>query len=119
QSGQWQATSDGRYIATSSGTASPAIDLIAVRAAPAYLLDITAKFNTSSQGGIIFDQYSPTEFKFVTLSADAKQVIIGHRAKAGWFTDALYNNSTIASGVDYTLDLTLKGNSVSVTFNGQ
>ena len=46
-------------------------------------------------------------------------MLIGHRtAKAGWVTDAAWNSGTsMNSSTDYTLNATLVGNTVSVTFN--
>jgi len=83
------------------------------------LLDISVKLNFSvgGEGGIIFDQYGPQDFKFVTISAG--KITLGHRTAKGWFTDLVVNNSAIVAGTDYTLGLSLKGTSVSISLNGQ
>jgi hypothetical protein len=47
-----------------------------------------------------------------------KQIILGHSTSKGWFIDSVYNNSSLAAGVDYNLGLTLKGTTIGVTLNG-
>jgi hypothetical protein len=79
------------------------------------LIDLSAKFKVTGEGGLVFDQYSESDFKFVTISAG--KVTLGHRTATGSFVDATYANSSIVNGTDYTLGLTLKGTTVSVTLN--
>jgi Ca2+-binding RTX toxin-like protein len=116
-SGTWNLVS-GRYEGTAGATA-PAIDLTAVRVLSYALLDISAKlkFSAGGEGGFIYDQYAPDRYKFVTISAG--KITLGHRTAKGFFTDLVVNNSSIVAGTDYTLGLTLKGTTVSVTLNGQ
>ena len=54
-------------------------------------LSVKLKFSAGGEGGIIFDQYSPTDFKFVTISAG--KITLGHRTGNGWFTDLVINNT--------------------------
>ncbi|HET9220026.1 MAG TPA: hypothetical protein VFR18_23810 [Terriglobia bacterium] len=116
-SGTWNLVS-GRYEGTAGATA-PAIDLTAVRVLSYALLDISAKlkFSAGGEGGFIYDQYAPDRYKFVTISAG--KITLGHRTAKGFFTDLVVNNASIVAGTDYTLGLTLKGTTVSVTLNGQ
>jgi len=114
--GAWS-TANGRYDGT-AGTGTPAMDLFALKVGANSLLDLSSTFRTTGEGGFIFDQYTAEDFKFVTLSAVTKQIILGHRTTKGWFIDAVYNNSTLAAGVDYNLGLTLRGTTASVTLNG-
>jgi hypothetical protein len=87
-------------------------------AAP-YLIRIQATLSTDSTGGLIFDQYSATEFKFAAISSETGQVIIGHyTSRKGWVIDASTDRS-IASGTDYELQVTLKGTTVSVELDGE
>ncbi|KKL51236.1 hypothetical protein LCGC14_2297520, partial [marine sediment metagenome] len=81
---------------------------------------VQANFGTTSgMGGIIFDQYGATEFKFVAISAKTNQVIIGHHtAHKGWVIDASIDR-VIVSGKDYQLQVTLKGTTVSVELDAQ
>jgi Ca2+-binding RTX toxin-like protein len=81
-------------------------------------LELEAKVRTSTMGGIVYDYYGPDDFKFVVIRADTDQVIFGHRTAKGWYQDAVFAK-TIDAGVDYTLNVSLKGTTVSVTLNGQ
>jgi hypothetical protein len=81
-------------------------------------LELSAKLNTTGRAGFVFDRYGNERFKFVAIDAVTDQVIIGHwTAKRGWATDAVVSK-VIDAGVDYTLGLTLKGTTASVTLNG-
>lgn len=116
----WDAANNGRYDAASLDVNAPAIDLLNVRVAAASLVDLSAKFKTYGQGGLVFDAYSPTDFKFAILSADARNISLGHYTeRSGWVTDARYSNASLMAGQDYTLGLSLKGSTVSVTLDGQ
>jgi hypothetical protein len=114
-SGTWNVAA-GRYEGT-AGT-NPAIGLTAVRVLSYALLDVSTKlkFSTGGEGGLIFDQYAPDLFKFVTISAG--KITLGHRTPKGWFTDQVFNNNSLTAGTDYTLGLTLKGSTLSVSLNG-
>jgi len=116
QSGVWT-LGGGRYAGAADAT-TPAIDLTNINVTSFSLIDLSATLKTSGAGGFVYDAYSATDFKFVTISAG--QVVLGHRTDKGWFTDATYSNATLApGGVDYTLGITLKGTTVSVTLNNQ
>ena len=52
------------------------------------------------------------------LDVATQQVLIGHRTAAGWFVDAVASRALNAT-TDYTLGVTVRGASVSVTLNGQ
>ncbi len=115
-SGTWSLAS-GRYTGA-AGAATPAIDLTAINVPSYSLVDLSGILKTTGAGGFVFDVYSATDFKFVTISAG--QITLGHRTAKGWFTDATYSNTAlILANTDYTLGLTLKGTTVSVTLNNQ
>jgi Ca2+-binding RTX toxin-like protein len=115
-SGAW-GLAGGRYDGT-AGATSPAIALTAINVTSYSLVDLSAVLRTTGAGGFVFDEYSPTDFKFVTIAAG--QVTLGHRTDKGWFVDATYINAgLLPAGTDYTLGLTLKGTTVSVTLDGQ
>ena len=65
----------------------------------------------------MFDYQGPAYYKFVTLSADSKQIIIGHRIGATTTIDKTYS-TTVSSGTDYKLGVTLRGGLVNVSLNG-
>jgi hypothetical protein len=52
----------------------------------ATVLGLSAKFNVTAEGGLVFDHYDATHFKFVTISAG--KITLGHRTTKGWFVDA-------------------------------
>ena len=108
----------GRRYAGVAGATSAAIDLASFKVKSYSLLDLTTTFRVSGEGGIIYDEYSADLFKFVSISAG--KITLGHHTSKGWFTDAVINNSSIVAGTtDYTLGVTLRGTTVSVTLNGQ
>jgi hypothetical protein len=78
-----------------------------------YLLDFSGTLKTAGEGGLVFDLYSPTDYKFVTVSAG--KITLGHRTGSSFVTDAVYSSSTIVLNADETIGLTLKGTTVSVT----
>src|SRR5262245_47265429 len=86
---------------------------------PNSILDLSTIVNTQSSGGLVYDAYGPNDFKFVTLDAQADQVIIGHHTeRRGWVQDAVVPR-VINTGTDYTLGVSLKGTTVSVSVGGQ
>lgn len=117
-SGKWQVNS-GWYIGTTSSGTS-AVDLMNLKVGSAYMAELNTTLKTSYQGGFVFDYYGPEDFKFVAVSVETKQIILGHRTpKGGWTIDMALTNSNLNSTTDYKLGLTLKGSTVSVTLNGQ
>ncbi len=102
----------GRFAGTAAGDVA-AIELASVSVGSAYLLDLSGTFNTTGEGGFVFDLYSPTDYKFVTVSAG--KITLGHRTDRGFFTDAVYNNAGITGAADETIGLNVKDTTVSVT----
>ncbi len=91
------------------------VDQLSVDAA----LLLNATVNTAGRAGFVFDRYAADAFKFVAIDAARDQVIIGHyTAKTGWVNDAVVSK-LIDAGTDYSLGLSLKGSTVSVTLDGQ
>ena len=117
--GAWS-VGGGRYNASpNGGTGMSLLDLGPDRLAVSSYLEVSARLNTAGQAGFVFDRYGDEGFKFVALDAPADQVIIGHyTAKGGWAVDAKVSR-VVDAGTDYTLDVTLKGTTVSVSVNGQ
>jgi hypothetical protein len=113
-SGTWQVVG-GRDSGT-AGT-NPAIELVSFNVQASSMIDLTATFKTSGEGGFVYDMYAINDFKFVSISAG--KITMGHRTAKGWFTDATVSNSSILANTDYTVELVLKGTTVSVNLNGQ
>lgn len=80
-------------------------------------IEATATFRTTGIGGIAFDSYGASDLKFAVLDVIGQQVLIGHIAKGQWVVDASVAR-VLAANTDYTLTLTIKGLSVSVSVNG-
>lgn len=117
--GSWTAPA-GRLVGSPiNGGIALAGNDIAV-GAQAYL-ELSARFSTATgaSGGIVFDRYSPTDFKWASFSASGKTVQIGHyNARDGWKVDATLTRNDLVVGTDYTLGVVLKGGTVSVQLNG-
>ena len=111
--GEGWTEAEGRYAGEN------AVALTRMTIDPAYLLDLSATLQTDGQGGFVFDWYGPKDYKFVAVSVETGQVLIGHStAKGGRVIDAAWNSGTLMnSSTDYSLNATLMGNTVSVTFN--
>jgi hypothetical protein len=117
RAGTWTTTTDGRFLATASAVATPAIDLINYPVAPGSTLAILTTLKTFGQGGVVFDYQGPTAFKYAVLSADGKRIVIGHVLGNSNVVDATYNTS-LSAGTDYKLGVTLKAGLVNVSLNG-
>jgi hypothetical protein len=127
-SGTWT-TDSGTYtgMTTSGAAAISLLDLgLGLGMAPSTfslkptsLLDLKATVQTSSRAGLIYDYYSNTgSFKFAALLKDTQQIVLGHyTSKGGWVFDEV-KSFTVVSGTNYTLELTGRGSTVSLTVNG-
>ena len=81
-------------------------------------LDLDATVRATAIGGIAFDVYGLTDYKFVALDIPGQRVLVGHvDRRRGWVVDATFSR-TLASGVDQTLSLSLRGATVSVSVGG-
>jgi len=116
-SGTWSVTTDGRFLATASIATAPAFNLIGYPVTAGSLVEISTTLKTSGQGGVVFDYQGPEYYKFVTLSADSKQLIIGHRTAEGTVIDKTYAMS-VSANTDYKLGVTLRGGLVNTSING-
>jgi hypothetical protein len=120
--GTWSAAG-GRYAGTPLAPADTAINLMnlggVMQLATTSLLDLNTVLKTSGRAGFVFDRYSDTDFKFAAIDVATTQVMIGHRASSGWFIDAAVTNATLNATTDYTLGVTLRGSTASITLNGQ
>jgi hypothetical protein len=120
-SGAWQ-VAGGRYDGVPAAGSDRAVSLATLpdgkSLAVSSLLAIETTLRTAGTGGIVFDYYTPDDFKYVAVNAVTNQVILGHHTKKGWFADAVASR-TIGAGVDHKLAVSLKGTTVSVTLDGQ
>lgn len=70
-----------------------------------------------SNGFVIYDYHSPTDFKFAGAYAGDNQWLIGHRNDVGWVSDAVFSQS-IEAETDYDLKVLIEGESVTLSVNG-
>ncbi len=107
---------DGR-LTGAAGAAVNTFNLGTTLRADSYL-ELEAKLSTSGIGGIVFDSYGPSDYKFVALDVANDKVLVGHvSAKGGYKVDQSFSR-VLDAGVDYTLKLIFKGASTSIQVNG-
>jgi subtilisin-like proprotein convertase family protein len=86
---------------------------------PSYLLRLSTDITSGSLGGIVFDMYDAEHYKFAVLSVDTNEVLVGHHtARSGWVIDAAVSYD-FGQTADNSLEVTLKGTTVSVVVNGE
>jgi hypothetical protein len=116
--GVWQ-IDGGRYNGTPGVNDIAAVSLIDLGLDHGFevssVLEIETTVTTDGTAGFIFDYYAPDDFKFAAIDAVTGQAIIGHyTGRNGWVTDAAFD-VVIEPGVDYVLNLSLKGSTVSLS----
>jgi hypothetical protein len=115
--GTWTTTSDGHFVGTAASAAAPAVNLMGYGIAPGAMIDLSTTLRTGGQGGIVFDYQGPSYYKYVTLSADSKQIVIGHATSSGTVIDKTYAMS-VSANTDYVLGVNVRGSLVNVSING-
>ncbi len=68
--------------------------------------------------GLVFDQYSAFDYKFVAIDVAGQRVVVGHQDPIRGFVIEQTIAKTLLGTTDYTLSLSLKATSVAVTLNG-
>ena len=114
--GAWS-VSGGRYgVTPGDGTGFSLLDLGPEHLKVSSYLELNGTVNAAGMAGYIFDRYGDTSFKFAAIDAAGGRLVIGHyTSKSGWAIDASVA-TPIAAG-DHTLNVTLKGSTVSATLN--
>ena len=119
--GTWAPTSaDQRYSGTSTGTAAATkgIDLGTTPLQPESYIEYSTQARTAQMAGLVFDQYSANDYKFVAIDVAGQRIVVGHQDRIRGFVVEQTVAKTLLATTDYTLSLTLKGTSVAVTLNG-
>ena len=81
-------------------------------------LELTSRVRTSGVAGIVFDQYSAGDFKFVAIDVPNQRLLIGHQApNGGWVVEHQIARTLLATQ-DYDIQLILRGAAISVSLNG-
>jgi hypothetical protein len=119
--GTWQ-VSAGRYVGTagSGSTGMKIVDLgLGHGLQPNSYLELQTTVRTNMIGGVIFDEYATNRFKFAAIDVAAGKVLLGHvDPQRGWTIDTSVSR-TLTANTDYTMQLIIKGPTVSVSLNGQ
>ena len=63
---------------------------------------------------VIFDYWSPTDFKFAGIDVSTNKLVVGHRTAAGWITD---NQTPFQARADTTYNLLIQVNGTNVIVN--
>ncbi len=124
QSGSWS-VAGGRYDVAAAFAGSDEVSLLQMSAAVPSSLELSATLNAAaasgtyySNGFLIFDYQSPTNFKFAGAFIGRQQWVIGHRDANGWEVDASAGDPAIAAGIDFNLQLWLQGTNADLLVNG-
>ena len=104
QSGSWS-VSAGRYGAAPSAVGGDAVSLLQVSGALPSSLEFDVTMNATaaagsffSNGFIVFDYQSPTNFKYAGAFVGLQQWVVGHRDANGWHIDAVRQRSEHRAG---------------------
>src|SRR5262249_18284108 len=118
KTGTWSVSSGTYTGATSSSAAAVAVMVPGVKATPeAYVEWETVLKAGGGLGGLAFDYYSTSDYKFVTLDNTSGALTIGHVRNGKLVTDFTMT-ATITPGADQKVMLALSGTSVTVSVNG-
>jgi hypothetical protein len=118
KSGIWT-LGGGRYTGAPAGSivAVSTVDL-GSSVASTSSVEVEATVSSTGIGGLAFDAYAIDDFKFVALDIAGGRVLVGHVSRrGGWVVDAAFAQA-LNAGIDYVLNLALKGTVVTVTLNG-
>ena len=88
-----------------------------VRIAAEQVVEIEATLEAGGAGGIVFDQYGETDFKFVYID-ESGVVSIGHQTGQRWDIEASAQMPNQVKG-DYDIRVALVGTTVSVIIDNQ
>ena len=73
----------------------------------------------SGNAYLIFDYFSPTDFKFAGIDSGTNKVVVGHRTASGWVVDQTgIVQGSVHSGTWYDLMVVVNGLVVTVYVNG-
>ncbi len=66
---------------------------------------------------VIFDYFSPTDFKFAGINVALNQIQLGHRTAAGWIVDKMSANVQLKADTYYNMLVAVNGLVATVTVN--
>jgi len=118
ETGTW-ITSGNAYISSPApGTISFSRANIGTTLQTYSYLELTSTLRGTGRLGFVFDRYSATDYKFVALDIPTGRVLVGHHSPRGGFTIDLAVARTLVANSLYTLQVIVKGMTLSVVVNG-
>jgi fibronectin type 3 domain-containing protein len=120
QAGTWN-VSGGTYNATATSDNVSTLNIAG--ALPANLqtnatINVAAATGYRSNGFVIFNYQSPTNFLYAGVRVAMQSWVIGQRTATGWNDLTALADSTIAPGTTYALQVLLQGAQASLSVNG-
>ncbi|MFL5754716.1 MAG: hypothetical protein ACJ77N_00310, partial [Chloroflexota bacterium] len=124
-SGVWDVSGAALNVSAASLGKDAAAVLYVDRDLPTYY-EITAQILVNKPTGgwnanayVLFDYFSPTDFKFAGIDVGLNKAVLGHRTAQGWVIDA---QAPVTGGVRsdtyYSLQVVVNGLVVTVVVNG-
>jgi Ca2+-binding RTX toxin-like protein len=120
------AVDNGTLTVTASGTGGDAVSVYYVDEYLPIYFEISAQiFLTKPTGGwkanayVIFDYFSPTDFKFAGVDQSTNKLVMGRRTSSGWQVDV---QASVQGGVKsdkwYSMLVAVNGTTVTVSLDG-
>lgn len=122
QLGKWTATG-GHYVATPAQGADAISTILLTPLPSTFVVGVLLSMSPAaggydSNGFLIFDYHSPTDFKYAGARQSTGKWVIGQRSASGWH-DLTVLSEAIAADTFYSMALLVNGNSVTLEVNGQ
>lgn len=122
QLGKWTA-SGGHYTAAPAQGADAISTLLLTPLPNTFVVGVLLSMSPAaggfdSDGFLIFDYHSPTDFKYAGARQSTGKWVIGQRSASGWHDLAVLSEA-IAADTFYSMALLVNGNSVTLEVNGQ
>ena len=117
RSGVWTATSAG-YVGSAPASTQGIVPVTLAgitRLASTAWTEVTARFTTAGVAGLAFDAYASGYSKFAAIDVPNQRVVLGHIDSRGNYVIDASAAQALTAGTAYTMTLTLKGASASVT----
>ena len=123
-SGIWEMTGGALSVAAASLGQDAAAVFYVDQNLPVYYELLADVKLTKPTGGwkanafVIFDYFSPTDFKFAGLDQSTNKVVVGRRTTSGWIYDRQAAVGNIRFDTYYAMNVTVNGLVVTVYVNG-
>jgi Ca2+-binding RTX toxin-like protein len=116
ESGNWL-VAGGRFAGYSSDDV--ALHLVGMKVDTNSLIELSGAFNTTNEGGFVFDYYKKDLYKFISVNSQTGEISIGHRIGHEFHSEMVYKNALIKNPGDKHVEVVLEGRTVSVKLDNQ